>query len=98
MPDSSQSPVGDSQANGDIERAIRTVQGQIRTMKSALEANYKVEIGEKHPVMPWLVSYASSLIVSAFLVKSFVFTKPYCVDPRAVHSFEKIPVPDLRSF
>ena len=29
------SPTGDSQANGDVERAIRTVQGRVRTMKSA---------------------------------------------------------------
>ena len=34
------SPVGDSKANGEIERAVRTVQGQIRTLKSALDANY----------------------------------------------------------
>ena len=31
------SPVGDSKANGEVERAIKTVQGQIRTLKSALE-------------------------------------------------------------
>ena len=32
------SPVGDSKANGEIERAVRTVQGQVRTMNSALDA------------------------------------------------------------
>ena len=35
------SPVGDSKANGEIERAIRTVQGQCRTLKSSLDLNYK---------------------------------------------------------
>ena len=29
------SPVGDSQANGDVQRAIRGARGQVRTMKSA---------------------------------------------------------------
>eukprot|EP00959_Pyramimonas_sp_CCMP1952_P432448 9055848-Pyramimonas_sp.AAC.1 len=37
------SPVGDSKANGEIERAIRTVQGQVRTLQSALDANYRTE-------------------------------------------------------
>ena len=35
------SPMGDSQANGEVERAIQTVQGQVRTMKSALDSKYK---------------------------------------------------------
>ena len=56
------SPVGDSKANGEIERAVRTVQGQARTLKSALDMNYKTEFGENHAIMPWLVAYASSLI------------------------------------
>eukprot|EP00959_Pyramimonas_sp_CCMP1952_P283045 5916182-Pyramimonas_sp.AAC.3 len=56
------SPVGDSKANGELERAVRTVQGQIRTLKSVLDANYKTEFNDRHSVMPWLVGYASSLI------------------------------------
>ena len=36
------SPVGDSEANEEIERAIKTVQGQVRTLKSALDGHYKV--------------------------------------------------------
>ena len=47
------SPMGDSQANGDVERAIRTVQGQVRTMKIALDSNYKTEFGENHALIPW---------------------------------------------
>ena len=34
-----ESPVMDSRSNGFIERAIQSVQGQIRTLKSALESN-----------------------------------------------------------
>ena len=52
------SPVGDSKANGEIERAVRTVQGQARTLKSALDMNYKTEFGEHHAIMPWLVACA----------------------------------------
>ena len=36
---------GDSQANGVAERAVRTMEGQIRTMKAALES---MEIGRAH--------------------------------------------------
>ena len=56
------SPMGGSQANGDVERAIQTVQGQVRTMKSALDGRYKTELGENHVIIPWLVSYASSVM------------------------------------
>ena len=56
------SPVGDSKANGEIERAARTIQGQVRTLKSAVDANYKTEFGDNHSLIPWMVSYASSLV------------------------------------
>ena len=56
------SPAGDSQANGDVERAIRTVKGQIRILKGALDGNYKTEFGENRAVMPWLIAYSSSPI------------------------------------
>ena len=56
------SPVGDSKANGEIERAIRTVQGQVRTLKSALDEHYKTEFGEDHLLIPWLIACAPSLI------------------------------------
>ena len=56
------SPFGDSQANGDVERASRTARGQVRAMKSALGSNYQTEFGERHALVPWLASYASSVI------------------------------------
>ena len=46
------SPVGDSRANGEIERAIKTVQGQIRTLRSALDDHYKTEFNEHHVLLP----------------------------------------------
>ena len=56
------SPVGDSKANGEIERAIKTVQGQVRTLKSALDEHYKTTFNENHVLLPWLIAYAASLI------------------------------------
>ena len=53
------SPVGDSKANGEIERAIKSVQGQIRTLKSALEEHYKTTFDEGHVMLAWLVAYGS---------------------------------------
>ena len=38
------SPVGDPQANGDVERAVKSVQGFGRTMKDALELNIGAEV------------------------------------------------------
>ena len=35
-----ESPVGDHQAGGSVERAIKSVQGQVRTMKGSVEGRY----------------------------------------------------------
>ena len=39
-----ESPIEDSMSNGYIERAIQTVQDQVRTMKSALEGRLGEEV------------------------------------------------------
>ena len=44
-----QSPVGESQSNGDVENAAGRVQGQYRSMKSDLETQYKGKILRNHP-------------------------------------------------
>ena len=56
------SPVGDSKSNGLVERAIQTVQGQIRTLRSALEARLGVKIKPTSPVFAWIVTHASAII------------------------------------
>ena len=57
-----ESPVADSQSNGGIERAVQSVEGQVRVMKDALEA----KIGEKIPptakILAWLVKYSGFLL------------------------------------
>ena len=57
-----ESPVGESKSNGEIERAIQTVQGQMRTLKLGLESRYQRKILEDHPIWPWVVMYAALLI------------------------------------
>ena len=39
-----ETPVRESMCNGKMERAVRTVQGQLRTLKFALEENIGVNI------------------------------------------------------
>ena len=56
------SPVHSSKSNGVIERAVQTVQGMVRTMRSALEEKWGVELPIDHPIWPWLVEYAAFLL------------------------------------
>ena len=56
------SPVGESESNGDIENAVAKVQGMFRTLRSNLEANYGHKIPSDHPILTWMVRYASLLM------------------------------------
>jgi thiol-disulfide isomerase/thioredoxin len=57
-----ESPVGEHQSNGEVERANQTLQGQFRSMKLALESRYGRVIRSDHSIFPWLVMYAGVLI------------------------------------
>ena len=57
-----ESPVGEHQTNGEVERAIQSVQELMRTMKMALQSRYKRRIRGDHPVLPWLVKHAAMII------------------------------------
>ena len=57
-----ESPVGDSNANGKIERAIQELTGVVRTMKIALEENIRESIPIDHPAVPWMIRHASEAI------------------------------------
>ena len=56
------SPVGSSQSNGVVERGIQTVQGMIRTLRSALEDRWGVKLEADHVVWTWMVEYAGWLV------------------------------------
>ena len=47
-----QSPVGSSQSNGVIERAIQDVEGQIRTIKSDLDTRINGKISSSDDLVP----------------------------------------------
>ena len=54
-------PVGDHQANGLVESAIKSVQGQFRVIKDALESRTNEKLHGEHPAVPWMVMHASSI-------------------------------------
>ena len=56
------SPVGDSKSNGLVERANREVEGQVRTMASALEGKLGRKIPADSSVLPWLVLHSVTLL------------------------------------
>ena len=57
-----ESPVGDHASNGMVENASKQVQGQFRSMKSALEGRYKTQINGEHQSIPWLMAHAAATI------------------------------------
>ena len=56
------SPTGDSQANGLIERANRSVKAQVRTFVFALEGYLNVSIDFRHPIFAWIVVHAGFVL------------------------------------
>eukprot|EP00435_Cladocopium_sp_Y103_P049982 s1685_g15.t1 len=49
---------GESASNVLIESMVGKMEGQARTLKSALQSRYQMELGPKHVILPWLVNYA----------------------------------------
>ena len=56
-----ESPVGQSQANSLVERAIWDVEGLTRTLVCAAEAFHGVTLEPTHPVRLWAIEYAAQL-------------------------------------
>ena len=54
-----ESPVGEHQANGDVENSVNNIKGQFRTMKDALDTRYNKRWSGEHPAMPWLGQHAA---------------------------------------
>ena len=55
-------PVGESQSNGIIERAVGLVVGQARTLKAALEHRIGTRIPPDARILCWLVEFAAYLM------------------------------------
>ena len=52
------SPIHSSKSNGYIERGVQTIQGMLRTLRSALEARWGVQLDPEHALWTWVVEYA----------------------------------------
>ena len=57
-----ESPDSESPSNGNVENAIKEVQGHFRTVKSQVQARYNTVISEAHPILTWLVTHVSRTI------------------------------------
>ena len=55
-------PVHSSRNNGVVERAVQSVQGMVRTMRSALEEKQGAKLEVDHAVWSWLVGYAGWML------------------------------------
>ena len=53
------SKVGDSNSNGNIERAIRDVGNLVRTLRSALEEKIGEKITLGSAIVPWMIRHAA---------------------------------------
>jgi hypothetical protein len=56
------SPKGESQSNGVVERAVEAVEGMMRVMRSAIEERLKVKLSYEHAIWPWITEYSSYLM------------------------------------
>ena len=56
------SSVGSSKSNGVVERAIQSVQGTIRTIRSDIEGRWGVKIDATHSIWPWIAERAGFLL------------------------------------
>ena len=50
-----ESPVDESQSNGQVENANQQVQGMVRTYRDALESRYEIKLTGKITILPWII-------------------------------------------
>ena len=55
-------PVGSSQSNGVIERAVQSIEAQVRVLRSALEERWSVKIEEDARIWTYIIEYAGFLL------------------------------------
>ena len=57
-----ESPVGEHQANGSVENAIKYIKSQFRTLNDALDTRYSIKYAGDHSSMPWLFKHSADII------------------------------------
>ena len=55
-------PVRESKANGAVEKAVRTWEGQFRTLKSHLETGIDMVLPREHPALQWCAWWAAAVL------------------------------------
>ena len=60
-------PKGESQSNGRIEEAGRTVRGFVRVLKDQIEDNAKISLDGTDPIVQWMIRWGA-MLPSRFLV------------------------------
>ena len=59
---SRETPVGDHQANGSIESAVRQLKSQMRALRLGLERRLGKVLAEDDPVLCWIATFAGDII------------------------------------
>ena len=57
------SPKGESKSNGEVERAVQSVQGLARTLKDFMEQKSGIALESWSPLLAWLVEHCSNLLL-----------------------------------
>ena len=57
-----ESPVGESQSLGGINVQIQVIQGQVRTLRDALEARYQQRMMGDSTLIPWMIQHAVGVL------------------------------------
>ena len=55
-------PTRESKGNGAVERAVRTWEGQFRTLKSHMECEIGEKLDKRHPVLQWCAWWSAALL------------------------------------
>ena len=57
-----EAPVGNRQANGVAENAVKNSQGQFLALKNALGSRINQRVEGEHQAVPWMVTHAVTMI------------------------------------
>ena len=57
-----QAPVASKGSNGVVERAVRTAEKCVRTLKSQLDERYGARFDKRHPILPLLFDYSMHVL------------------------------------
>ena len=57
-----ESPVGESQSLGGINVQIQVIQGQVRTLRDALEVRYQQRMMGDSTLIPWMIQHAVGVL------------------------------------